>query len=65
MPYVCAADRVGLVHLLAVPVRGRRLVEVRCDRAERPRVAAAIAAAVRSTFPDPASEPASPEEAAR
>nr|WP_298987060.1 2-succinyl-5-enolpyruvyl-6-hydroxy-3-cyclohexene-1-carboxylic-acid synthase [uncultured Micrococcus sp.] len=65
VPYVRAADRVGLVHLLAVPVRGRRLVEVRCDRTERPRVAASIAAAVRSTFPDPASEPASPEEAAR
>ena len=39
-----------LVHTLSDPVRGRRLVEVRCDRADRPGVTAAIAEAVAATF---------------
>lgn len=51
IPHVAVSDRVGLIHCLADPVRGRRIVEVRCSRADRPRVAAALAEAVRATFP--------------
>ena len=49
--HVPVEDRVALVQHLSDPVRGRRLIEVRCDRADRPRVAAALTAAVRATFP--------------
>nr|WP_231862068.1 thiamine pyrophosphate-dependent enzyme [Micrococcus sp. CH3] len=51
LPHTRVTDRVDLVRALSDPVRGRRLLEVRCDRADRPRVAAALAAAVRATFP--------------
>ena len=51
VPHTRVTDRVDLVRALSDPVRGRRLLEVRCDRADRPRVAAALAAAVRATFP--------------
>ena len=54
MPHERVADRMELIHRLADPVRGRRIVEVRCSRADRPRVAAALAEAVRATFPAPA-----------
>ncbi len=52
LAHVAVTRRVGLVHTLADPVRGRRLVEVRCDRADRPGVTAAIAEAVAATFED-------------
>lgn len=68
VPHVLVEDRVELVRLLADPVAGRRLVEIRCDRADRPRVAAALTAAVRATFADtPASHstPHPTQEAAR
>ncbi|CAM3612953.1 2-succinyl-5-enolpyruvyl-6-hydroxy-3-cyclohexene-1-carboxylic-acid synthase [Micrococcus flavus] len=50
LAHVPVDTRVGLVHTLSDPVRGRRLVEVRCDRADRPGVTAAIAEAVAATF---------------
>ncbi|NNM38609.1 2-succinyl-5-enolpyruvyl-6-hydroxy-3-cyclohexene-1-carboxylic-acid synthase, partial [Micrococcus luteus] len=43
LPHTRVTDRVDLVRALSDPVRGRRLLEVRCDRADRPRVAAALA----------------------
>ena len=48
--HVRVTTREGLVHTLSDPGRGRRLVEVRCDRADRPGVTAAIAEAVAATF---------------
>lgn len=60
--HVRVADRMELIHALADPVRGRRVIEVRCDRADRPRVAAALAVAVRATFPaGPAAVPTAEE----
>ncbi|MGC5047965.1 2-succinyl-5-enolpyruvyl-6-hydroxy-3-cyclohexene-1-carboxylic-acid synthase [Micrococcus porci] len=46
VPHVLVEDRAELVHVLGAPERGRRLVEVRVHRADRPAVAAAIARAV-------------------
>ncbi|XNY99543.1 2-succinyl-5-enolpyruvyl-6-hydroxy-3-cyclohexene-1-carboxylic-acid synthase [Micrococcus luteus] len=48
--HVRASDTAGLVHALSNPTGARRLIEVRCDRADRPGVAAALAARVRATF---------------
>lgn len=64
VPHEVVADRVELIHRLADPVRGRRIVEVRCSRTDRPRVAAALADAVRATFPHPAPDP-QPDPAAQ
>lgn len=49
--HVPAATTADLIHALSNPTGGRRLIEVRCDRADRPGVAAALAEAVLATFP--------------
>ena len=50
--HVPVATTAELVHALSDHTGGRRLIEVRCDRADRPGVAAALAEAVRATFAD-------------
>lgn len=52
--HVRATTTAELVHALSNPTGGRRLIEVRCDRADRPGVAAALADRVRATFADDA-----------
>ena len=51
VPYQRLRSATDLHNHLSRPARGRRLFEVRCDRADRPAVTARLAAAVRSTFP--------------